>query len=717
MASSTAPAPSTPVNTARRVPINRSLTLPTNFATPSRPANPSAVVGTANDIETLYFHPDVKVFRFTARSTTSSPSGRPQSAGPGTLAWASPTERNEATGQLEIYRANGSLMFLHSGPLLQPILPKSNCWCVDGKSKFALRIAPDTYLRIELPGETGEDLEEAENFKTALKKVLFYERTPCPFSRTFSVDLPEEQPEIRKKRKKSLGPAKKWKLASGRRWKPEDGSDSERMGGEDSGSSAVGSDDDSERDESGGDKALTEPPQLANEVKEMKISTPPSARARGLAALRSITSPPQLALQSSPPPSRLRARVDVDGSVEVSEVVGGEQLQNRDAESRLRAYQAIPMDMPPSPPDSSAGLEYLESQEQNEGGAKDDRTGGSKEAEDLHSREEGDAATLPDRGAETRLVARDETGMNKTSVVHNDTPGEEQPPPLDDAADNDSSILIKDPEPSSDRRREPTDDLKLDSSSDEIEENTLDLTQPIPATIAQTDLSVNEGSDPHNEDSEPPSHPKAAVLEHASESAPPEDQHRPESSVDDDRPTTPTRQITPEDPYAAIQARILARRSIGVTTSFHPSHTSPTRRSNSSTSSSATLSSNKSTVSRRSHSSQRQEAFATAMVKKACSVFLGPPAHLVAIMLHIAARFAKSAFGVDSMFYVESPMNEQGRVPGSYRLKVDGETALNDDDALDDSDWEEDDFGVPLRSPVRLAGMEGVRERRRWDID
>ena len=85
-------------------------------------------------------------------------------------------------------------------------------------------------------------------------------------------------------------------------------------------------------------------------------------------------------------------------------------------------------------------------------------------------------------------------------------------------------------------------------------------------------------------------------------------------------------------------------------------------------------------------------------------------------MLRIAARFANGAFGVDSMFYVESPIDSPRQVPGSYQLRSDDVEDL-------DSDLEEDDFGVPLNNPVRLvsrsdSGESGsVRERRRWDVD
>jgi hypothetical protein len=82
-------------------------------------------------------------------------------------------------------------------------------------------------------------------------------------------------------------------------------------------------------------------------------------------------------------------------------------------------------------------------------------------------------------------------------------------------------------------------------------------------------------------------------------------------------------------------------------------------------------------------------------------------------MLRIAARYADAAFGVNSVFYVESPIDSPRRVPGSYNLAEELHEL--------DSDWDEDDFGVPLRSPVRLAGrgLDARRseEDRGWGVD
>lgn len=97
------------------------------------------------------------------------------------------------SGPLRIYRVLGSVAFLNSGTrLLKPILSNSQCWCVDGESKFVLQAGPHSYIRIELPNANAEDRAKVEEFKSTLGNVLQYETTPCPFKRGFTVDLPEK---------------------------------------------------------------------------------------------------------------------------------------------------------------------------------------------------------------------------------------------------------------------------------------------------------------------------------------------------------------------------------------------------------------------------------------------------------------------------------------------------------------------------------------------
>lgn len=74
---------------------------------------------------------------------------------------------------------------------MRPILPKSQCWCVDGEAKFVLKVGPDAYYRVELPTATEEEHQKAVTLKDVLAKLLQYEVTACPFKRGFTVDLPE----------------------------------------------------------------------------------------------------------------------------------------------------------------------------------------------------------------------------------------------------------------------------------------------------------------------------------------------------------------------------------------------------------------------------------------------------------------------------------------------------------------------------------------------
>ena len=602
MAASTAP--STPEHnihaTPRRIAMNRSVTVPPEL---SFAQNTTPEIGAADGIETLYTHPTASVIKFStsgpaSRPSSSSGSPRPRAGeeSAGKLPWASPTERTLASGPLEIYRVPGSVSFLHSGSLLHAILPRSQCWCVDGVSKFAFRVLPDTYYRIELPGETPEDLEAVERLKVTLQKVLFYERTPCPFARTFNVELPlEDAVQVKKTRRKSSGPAKRWRLDRAYSWKPEDGGVppaerrvSDESEGSGSGSGTATSSDDEAARAGASQSRQVEVAETAEQVAHLSVQTP-SRPPRGLAAMRSITAPPQLTLQSTPP-SRLRAGVGSDNMQGASDqpdeaqAHGGAEAQDP---TRLRTFQAIPTDMPPSPPDSSAGLDFREQ----------------------HS---------PVRSASSAV--EEEVPTAQPEVERSDQSEDVS----DEVSDVHSSLATKDV-PLQDSR--PVEQASLPHL----------LPQSNRALWPSEPRAANRAND--SETSRSRTTVRCADIEPALSS--------PAKVEAEIAATAPLARIesAPEDPFAAIQARILARRSICGTTSFHPA-TSPTRSSTSSSSSTATV---RSTVSIRSKSqSRQQQAFATALVRKACAVFLGPPAHLVTLMLRIAARFAMERLAAHS---------------------------------------------------------------------
>ncbi|OQE18881.1 hypothetical protein PENFLA_c020G05288 [Penicillium flavigenum] len=182
--------------------LRRSLTLPTKL-------NPlaqrrSSVPNTPEHV--IFYHPSAKIVHFSPRALAPIPS----SSAPSdfdypvdtieTLPWRSATERTVATAPLRLEKVHGSTAFLKCGNVVHAILKNSQCWCVDGVSKFVLRIRPLTYYRIEIPYETEDERSLVRDLKIALPTVLRYEVTPCPFKRAFSVELPSDAMAPRRKK-------------------------------------------------------------------------------------------------------------------------------------------------------------------------------------------------------------------------------------------------------------------------------------------------------------------------------------------------------------------------------------------------------------------------------------------------------------------------------------------------------------------------------------
>ncbi|KAI1136324.1 inheritance of peroxisomes protein 1-domain-containing protein [Hypoxylon sp. FL0543] len=163
---------------------------------------PSATSSRAEElVETLYSHPSVKIISFTSTQRASFGPRSPSDVDrPGTLPASSRLERTIAVGPFRIYRAPGSVAFLSCGSALQPILPKSQCWCIDeDNSRFVLQIRRPQYWRIELPVSEPDDKERALLLKDVLDRTLLFEKTHCPFQRSFTVEVPEELTPVKKK--------------------------------------------------------------------------------------------------------------------------------------------------------------------------------------------------------------------------------------------------------------------------------------------------------------------------------------------------------------------------------------------------------------------------------------------------------------------------------------------------------------------------------------
>ncbi|KAF2687955.1 hypothetical protein K458DRAFT_385519 [Lentithecium fluviatile CBS 122367] len=80
------------------------------------------------------------------------------------------------------------------------------------------------------------------------------------------------------------------------------------------------------------------------------------------------------------------------------------------------------------------------------------------------------------------------------------------------------------------------------------------------------------------------------------------------------------------------------------------------------------------------HNQRKQ--FTTALIRKTCEIVLGPPAHLVQLMLRIAANISDGVFG----FKTYRVPRTTEKIPCSW-------------ESSDEDEWpEEDDFGIPLRT-------------------
>ncbi|KAI0097446.1 inheritance of peroxisomes protein 1-domain-containing protein [Nemania sp. FL0031] len=190
----------------------RVATAPVSVSAPSqRPTTPSSISSSSSQVspaaapeelvETLYNHPAVRIISFTSSRhgfTTFTPDNDVQ---PGSIPPSSQLERTIAVGAFCIYRAPGSVAFLSCGSALQPILPRSQCWCIDeDNSRFVLQIRRPQYWRIEVPVADPDDALRAELLRDVFDKILLFEKTECPFQRSFTVQLPDP-PETPVKKK------------------------------------------------------------------------------------------------------------------------------------------------------------------------------------------------------------------------------------------------------------------------------------------------------------------------------------------------------------------------------------------------------------------------------------------------------------------------------------------------------------------------------------
>ncbi|KAG9830973.1 hypothetical protein KCU98_g16883, partial [Aureobasidium melanogenum] len=629
--------------------LRRSFTLPSRLANPNK-AQQQVEIGSADGIETLFVHPSAKIVSFsTASSLRSRPSSRSSIASydgeadaSTSLLWTSPTERTMAAGPLEIYRVPGSVAFLHSGSLLHAILPRSQCWCVDGVSKFAMRVLPNTYYRIELPGTTQEDLEYVEQLKKTLAKVLYYERTACPFQRGFGEDLPEmPSRNSRRLSREFIEPAKRWRLD--KVWRPEGAeleepqllhpnrspsrSDTERSEVEDN----------TRLEEESGTEQDTRP---ASREKPSQLSGP--FPGKKLAAMRSVTAPPQLSLDSSPP-----SKVN-----KVRKMAGIFDQTARDTVPPLARplSSALVPRLPPTP-----------------------------ESADDHDL----PLNSPDYHIHENITSDEQsssTPVKPVAVVadENDYPNLTEPLIIVEQVDDE-------PELEKTQDLDKT-DLEIRPETDDTTDETLLPEEHREQAVAGATESTEEAPSTTTEFEQP------ALSNHPEETSP------------IDGPTASPSTSTTETTSATFTASspALSTTSISTATSWStlpvltPSEATdllrqrraPSPSSSPSLRSSSPPAPSTQTPAKPTTSTALTKTSPALLVRKTCALFLGPPANLVATMLRIAARLVASgalnlaepafhdmfaAGGAAAAATAAGRLRGHRRVPGSWDLSDDDE--------------------------------------------
>ena len=580
-----ASAPSTPERPSGPSLIRRSFTAPIKSTRTSVQAREPDVQGA----ETLYAHPAGKIISFSTNSSklsrrhssVSDTKSDFQDEQVGSLPWASITERTVAAGPLQIYRVLGSVAFLNSGTILQPVLAKSQCWCVDGVSKFVLRIRPHTYYRIELPYESRQDEEKVEVLKKVLPKILQYEVTPCPFKRGFTVDLPEVPETPIQKRPwrpklpipppaqeviEELNPLDKIEEDTLKEIYPEDiGVFHDPLGGDKpSHSESVQIKDDSAvgADSEGAQVDVAEHVERLNKCEESRFDEPLSfktpTRPKSLRTGRTVTAPPQLSLRTSPPSTSVAESfpppLNLDRELSVSSSI-----------ESFHSFHSPISPLPPSPPSSNPS---------------------------------------PETWNEDIAVAKTRRHTRDTSEI------------------------------------------------------TITASQP-----ERWDMADHKSGDESAYQS-PPELPKT--------------------------PTLPGDQAWPEVVEAPTPKQVRLRRA--------------RRRPRSPLPSSANL---YSPYSPGSHMSGHH--LTTAILQRTCSLLLGPPIQLVALMLRIAAKIAKGAF--QGSVYVIGDKGQ--KIPCSW----DFSDGSGDDDGAAVDVEEEDDYGISLGKTVSGKEVRAKEDGGSWEID
>lgn len=488
----------------------------------------------------------------------------------------------EDPGPLRIYRVTSSnVSFLNSGNLLHTIFPRSQCWCVDGDSVFVLRVRQDAYYRIELPHEAAEDKEKVDDFKKVLAQVLQYERTRCPFTRGFEVELPERpKTPPRRRPKKPAEKAKKWTFD--KTWMPEDGSRpcTPVLDCSDAGTASSYEEDDAS-----------------------SVCTDRSEQVPGTPASLLEATPPKPA--PKPPPAR--------------------RLSVSERAKMFQGTRSVTTPIAPAPHRLSISREAIPEEAGHEFTAEKNQDHASSAARASLERKNSE-------GADSIVSTVD--SFHSLEVSNESIP---TPPFLDAEAEpvnpwSDELSLADEGGRGRSKHRRQTSEMTVRPSSAHVMEE---------APVTPTD--DQDSSAPGIRLSPAPSTPPLV------------------SDSDDDSLGLPSLDVgTPPD---AIRMKRLtgATQKRAFSPMPHPQNLFCPP------------------------SNGPRKQFTSALLRKTAEIVLGPPAHLVSLMLRIAARISDGVFS----FNTYRIRNITENIPGSW---------LSDDED-ENEDWaEEDDFGIPLRS-------------------
>jgi hypothetical protein len=505
---------------------------------------------------------------------------------------------------------SSGVSFLNSGSLLHPILPRSQCWCVDEESKFVLRVRDGSYYRIELPFTNEEEKDKVEDFKTVLKTILHYERTPSPFKRGFN-DTPEWPQTPVRRQSQQLQPAKRWRL--NKFWEPEDAAERAKW------SPATPERAMSPRE------APERPPRTSNSEDDVRsdnlIEEDVVREDSGIQSrIRHFESNSQSEDYSTEEDTITEGSVPSEkGEEEVVPSLDRSELRNEEDEifstvGEVEPSKPIVLPFRPRPPPSRAIT------------APPPLTLQTSPPPSPLSR-------TPSRDTDSISIASSRDSFYSMVSMEESTTA---------SAEHESFHSII---PGEDTIQEQFADLKAHAHKRQTSEMTIIPDTPTPIRTIHNELAPQLAE---------PSDPTTPTLVS-------------DSDEDSDNPPW-SDAVTPPD---TIRLRHIPRRQSG-TSQRHSLEPLP-RPVNLFSSPSAP---------------SRGKLLSAALVQKAYALLVGPPAHLVALMLEIAAKILK---GIPVMY---DPHGKKERIPCSW-----------EDSEIDEDEWDQDDYGIPLNGLRRRSSV------------